>query len=254
MPAATPRLVAHRFGRAYGPDSAPSTLAHALTGPVDGLETDCCLTADGRLALLHSPYLAMGTTIDGWVHERTGAEIAGARLRDRRGAVVDEHPLLLEDLWPLLEQGGVADGFVVQLEVKAVADGDLAGRTAAAICASLAATPPPPGVRIEVISFWPRSLPVAAAAGWDTRAIIATPYTPEAFAAWALDQGVTGVILEAPFWSAPHVDVWREAGLSLMSGVCNDAGLAGLVLPHQPDAFATDRPHELRAELAAQPS
>ena len=245
--AATPRLIAHRFGRAYGPDSARSTLAAAFAaGPIDGLETDCCLTADGRLALLHVPYLPLATTGDGWAHERTAAEIVATRITDARGRPVDEHPLLLEDLWPLLE----GHELVVQLEVKSVGDADLADRTSEVLCASLAATPPPPGVTVEVISFWPDSLPIAAAAGWDTRLILATPYTPAALASWANDHGVTGVVLEAPFWDARHVDVWREAGLSLMSGVCNDAAYAQLlVLPFAPDAIATDRPHELRAAL-----
>lgn len=241
-----PPLFAHRFGRSYGPDSLASTLAVALAGGIDGLETDCCLTADGRLALLHIPYLPAGTTADGWAHERTAAEILAARAKDRRGQPVDEHPLLLEDLWPLVE----GHELVVQLEVKAVLDEGLAIRTAQAVCASLAATPPPDGVTVEVISFWPEALPVAAADGWRTRAIIATPYTPAAFATWAGDHGVTGVILEAPFWGGAHVETWQAAGLSVMSGVCNDADLARMLLPHGPDAIATDRPHELRAALA----
>ena len=242
-----PRFFAHRFGRAYGPDSTRRTLAAALQAPLDGLETDCCLTADGRLALLHDPLLSHGTTLDGWTHELTAEEIAAAHVRDRDGVVVDEHPLLLEDLWPLLD----GEELVVQLEVKAICDEDLALRTCRALCAALAATPPPPGIGIEVISFWPETLPVAAAAGWDTRLIVAAPYTPDALARWAVDQGITGVILEAPFWSARHVDAWRGAGLSLMSGVCNDAAFARRVLQFEPDVFSTDRPHELRSELAS---
>ena len=52
---------------------------------VDGLETDVCLTADGELVLLHDPLLSLGTTIDGWAHERTSVEIARAALLDRGG-------------------------------------------------------------------------------------------------------------------------------------------------------------------------
>ncbi|QXC61394.1 hypothetical protein KSP35_00620 [Aquihabitans sp. G128] len=250
MPASpTPRLFAHRFGRAYGPDSAASTLAAAFAqGELDGLETDCCLTADGRLALLHVNYLPLCTTLGGWAHERTAAEITASQLKDAKGRPVDEHPLLLEDLWPLIE----GHELTVQLEVKAVGDADLADRTAAVLNEALATSPPPPGVHVEVISFWPDSLPVAASAGWDTRLILATPHTPAALGAWANEHGVTGIILEAPFWDPRHVDVWRAAGLSVMSGVCNDADYARLlVLPYAPDAICTDRPHELRAALEA---
>ncbi|CAN5544816.1 hypothetical protein BH10ACT1_BH10ACT1_18280 [soil metagenome] len=241
------RFFAHRFGREYGPDSTRATLAAALREPLDGLETDCCLTADGRIALLHDPLLRQGTTLDGWTYERTAADIAAARVLDRAGSVVDEHPMLLEDLWPLL----AGRCLVVQLEVKAICDEDLALRTCEALCRALAATPPPLGVRIEVISFWPEVLPIAAASGWATRLIVASPYTPAALARWAVEHGVTGVILEAPFWSQRHVDVWRGAGLSLMSGVCNDVDVARRVLAFGPDVFASDRPHELRAELLA---
>ncbi len=252
--AATPTLsgpgtsfVAHRFGRDYGPDSTAATLATALLGPIDGIETDCCLTADGRIALLHDPLLGHGTNLVGWSVDRLARDIGEAWVRDRAGALVAEHPLLLEDLWPLLE----GRSLVVQLEVKAVCDEVLAVRTCEALCRSLRESPPPVGVAVEVISFWPAALPIAAEAGWDTRLIVASPYTPQALATWCGDCGITGVILEAPFWSARHVDLWRAAGLSLMSGVCNDETMARRVSTFAPDAFSTDRPHELRAALTA---
>ncbi len=241
-----PGFVAHRFGRDYGPDSTRSTLAAALRGPVDGVETDCCLTRDGRIVLLHDPILSHGTGLDGWTFERTAAAIVAARLRDRSGRLVSEHPMLLEDLWPLV----AGRNLVVQLEVKAICDEALAVRTSAVLCRSLATVQPPVGVDIEIISFWPEALTVAAQAGWGTRLIIAAPYAPDALARWAVGDGITGLILEAPYWSANHVDSWRDAGLSLMSGVCNDVELARRVLAFEPDAFSSDRPHELRAELA----
>jgi hypothetical protein len=43
-------LYAHRLGREPGPDSSRASLRATLAGPVDGLEADACLTADGRLA------------------------------------------------------------------------------------------------------------------------------------------------------------------------------------------------------------
>ena len=48
-----PLIYAHRLGRGYGPDSSRAALAHTLIRPVDGLETDCCLTRDGDIVLLH---------------------------------------------------------------------------------------------------------------------------------------------------------------------------------------------------------
>jgi glycerophosphoryl diester phosphodiesterase len=65
-----PALYAHRLGRAYGPDSSAAALTCTLQRPLDGLETDCCLTADGELVLPHDPLLEAGTTVSGWTHER----------------------------------------------------------------------------------------------------------------------------------------------------------------------------------------
>ena len=238
--------VAHRFGRAYGPDSTRRALDTALAGSVDGLETDCTLTADGGIVLLHDPLLHRGTTLTGWARDHTASEITDSFVRDREGGASDEHPMLLEDLWPLLD----GDELTVQLEVKAICDDELASETCRVLCEELVHRPPPAGVRVEIISFWPDVLPAAAAAGWDTRLIVAAPHQPEALRSWAVDGGVTGLILEAEFWSARHVDEWRSAGLSLMCGVCNDDVLARRVLAYEPDAISSDRPNELRRELA----
>src|ERR1039457_6041364 len=63
------QLYAHRLGREPGPDSSRAALRATLAGPVDGLETDACLTPDGRLVLLHEPWLSSSTTLRGWVHQ-----------------------------------------------------------------------------------------------------------------------------------------------------------------------------------------
>ncbi len=240
-------VFAHRFGRTYGPDSSRRALDAALNGSADGLETDCTLTADDQIVLVHDPLLHRGTTLTGWARDRTAAEITTAFIRNSDGSVSNEHPLLLEDLWPLID----GRSLTVQLEVKAICDVGLAHMTCQMLCQHLRSTPPPPGVRIEIISFWPDVLPAAAASGWDTRLIVAAPHQPRALRQWAVEHGISGLILEAEFWAAGHVDEWRGAGLSLMSGVCNDATLARLLERYEPEAIATDRPIELRHELLA---
>src|SRR5947208_8633921 len=126
---AIPPLHAHRLGRDYGPDSSAQALAGALAAGVDGLETDVCMTSDGELVLLHDPLLSAGTTLEGWAHERTAAEITRARLRDRGGNPTGERPLGLDELI-----AATPVDLPLQLEVKAHADRELARRTAAAIC------------------------------------------------------------------------------------------------------------------------
>jgi glycerophosphoryl diester phosphodiesterase len=126
---AAPPLYAHRLGRAYGPDSSAKALAGALEAGVDGLETDVCLTSDGELALLHDPLLSLGTTLKGWAHERTAAEISEGRILDRDRVPTAEPPLTLDELLTY-----VPADLPIQVEVKAHADPELAGRTAAAVC------------------------------------------------------------------------------------------------------------------------
>ena len=58
----------------------------------------CCLTADGRLVLLHDPWLSSSTTLRGWAHQTAWGDLRGARLRDRDGAPTAETPMLLEEL------------------------------------------------------------------------------------------------------------------------------------------------------------
>src|SRR6266536_2919813 len=145
----TPPLYAHRLGRAYGPDSSTAALAGALAGDADGLETDVCLTADGELILLHDPLLPLGTTVDGWAHERTAAEIRRGRLLDRDGRATAERPLTLDELLH--------------------AAPDLASRTAQAVCERYRGDAA--GRRIEVISFHTAACATAAAYGYPARLV-----------------------------------------------------------------------------------
>jgi len=130
------------------------TLRRTLNGPVGGLETDICLTSDGDLVLLHDPLLTLGTTLNGWAHERTTAELRAGRLLDGDGPS-DEPPMFLSEL----ARDGSA-GAPSSLEVKAHADPELARRTAAAHLRPLG----PGADRVEVISFHGAACAEAAAA------------------------------------------------------------------------------------------
>jgi glycerophosphoryl diester phosphodiesterase len=239
---ALPALHAHRLGRAYGPDSSAEALAGALAADVDGLETDVCLTSDGELVLLHDPLLSLGTTIDGWAHERSSAEIARASLLDRGGRPTTERPLSLEELLTSTPRD-----LPLQVEVKAHADRELARRTATAICEVCRGRPDRD--RIEVISFHSAACATAAAHGFRSRLVVFADYAPEALATWAVSHGVAGVSVEHFLLTPELVAVFRLAGLSVNTGTVNDAELLLRVRDlAAPDAVCTDRPAELRAE------
>jgi glycerophosphoryl diester phosphodiesterase len=239
----TPALYAHRLGRAYGPDSSGTALARALERPLDGLETDCCLTADGELVLLHDPLLEVGTTLSGWVHERTAAEIRAGRLRHPDGTPSDECPLLLDELLELAPPGAT-----LQLEVKAHADPALARHTARALCEHLRDHPAPD--RTEVISFWSGACELASELGFRTRLVIIADYGIHTLAAWGRRIGLHGVCVEHFLLSRALVATLRAFGLSVTTGTVNHAAMLEPLKWLGLDAVTSDSPHELRRALS----
>jgi glycerophosphoryl diester phosphodiesterase len=234
-----PALYAHRLGRAYGPDSSLAALDRALQQPLDGLETDCCLTVDGELVLLHDPLLGLGTTVSGWAHQRTAAEIHAGWLRHRDGTRSEERPLLLDELLDVAPSGAT-----LQLEVKAHADPALARRTARAVCERLGDHPA--RERTEVISFWSGACVQAAELGFPARLVIMADYRIDALAAWGRHIGLHGVCVEHFLLSRTLVSKLRASGLSVTTGTVNHAAVLTPLLTLGLDAITSDSPHELR--------
>jgi hypothetical protein len=194
--------------------------------------------------LLHNPLLSLGTTLTGWAHERTLEELLEGSLLDADGEPAGEPPLTLEQL---LEAAPL--DLIVQVEVKAQSNPDLARRTAAAICERFASSPQ--RRRLEVISFHTHACEVSAAAGFRTRLVIWADYAPEILAAWAIRHGVAGVKVEHFLLSDRLVGILRAAGITVSTGTVNDVQLLEEVLRAQPRCITTDRPHELREEAVA---
>jgi glycerophosphoryl diester phosphodiesterase len=242
--ATLPHLYAHRLGREPGPDSSRAALRATLAGPVDGLETDACLTADGQLVLLHDPWLSCSTTLRGWAHQTGWDELRRARLRGPDATPSDESPMLLEELLD-----DAPSDLPVQVEVKAHGDPGLARATAAAVC-RLAGGRADRG-RVEVLSFHTVACEEAARHGLPTRLVAWADYAPAALARWAALAGVGGVCIEHFLLDHGLVECLRSAGLSVMTGTVNDAALAARAAGLGVDAITTDRPAALHHELAA---
>ena len=238
-----PAIIAHRLGRAYGPDSSRQALRRSLSQPLDGLETDCCLTADGQLVLLHDPLLALGTTTSGWAHERTAAQIVGGRLLDHHGQPTIEPPMLLDELLEL-----VPADVILQLEIKAHGDPALAVRTAHAVCERL--EDHPARSRCEILSFWSAACEQATALGFPSRLVMIAEYRIDAMRAWARRVGVHGICVGHFLLSTPLVESLRQTGLSVSTGTVNHPDTLATLLPMNLDAITSDQPHELRAALA----
>ncbi|MDQ6842118.1 MAG: hypothetical protein M3025_06825 [Actinomycetota bacterium] len=236
-------LIAHRLGREPGPDSSRAALAATLDGFVDGLETDVCLTADGRLALVHDPWLSGGTTAAGWVHETDWGELCHARLLDRHGSATSDTPMLLEEL---LDRAPAE--LSLQIEVKAHGDPDLARATAEASCRVLHQA----GRRnVEILSFYTAACEQAARSGLPARLVVWADYAPDALIGWAARAGVGGVCIEHFLLRAALVSRLRLGGLSVSTGTINDVSLAKRAFTLGVDAITTDRPAALHHQLAA---
>ena len=239
-----PALYAHRLGCDPGPDCSRAALRATLSGPVDGLEADVCLTADGRLVLLHDPWLGTCTTARGWAHRTAWGALRVARLRDRGGVATDETPMLLEELLD-----AAPPELVVQVEVKAYGDPALATATAAAV--SRAGAGRADRQRLEVLSFHVAACEEAARHGLTARLVTWADYGPGALARWARRAGVAGVCVEHFLLHAELVERLRAHRLSVTTGTVNDPTLAARAAALGIDAITTDRPAALRSELAA---
>jgi len=242
--ATLPPLYAHRLGREAGPDSSRAALQATLAGPVDGLETDTCLTADGRLVLLHEPWLSGATTLRGWAHQTLWSELRRARLRTRDGTPTNETPMLLDELLDRAPRN-----LPVQVEVKAHGDPELARATAAAVCRVAGGRADRD--RVEVLSFHTTACEEAARHGMPTRLVAWADYMPTALARWAALAGVGGVCIEHFLLHPALVERLRSDGLSVTTGTINDATLAARAAALGVDAITTDRPAALHCELAA---
>jgi glycerophosphoryl diester phosphodiesterase len=235
-------LYAHRLGRDPGPDSSRAALAATLADPVDGLETDACLTADGRLVLLHDPWLSNATNLHGWAHQTGWSKLRDSRLRDRHGAITDETPMLLEEL---LQH--TSNDLLVQIEVKAHGDPRLARTTAAEVCRLVGEQTD--GRRVELLSFHTSACEEAARQGLPARLIIWAEYAPRALVRWATRAGVGGVCIEHFLLHRALVEQLHAGGLSVCTGTINDATLAARAASLGIEAITTDRPAALRREL-----
>jgi glycerophosphoryl diester phosphodiesterase len=213
-------LIARRCGRAYGPDSSRQALRAALAGgAVRGVETDVCLTRDGALACLHDAYLPLATTLTGWAHERTAADVLAGRLLDREGKPTAERPLLVDEMLDL-----VPPGLTVQLDVKAHTDAALAQRTVDALAGVLGRRPD--AGRVEVLSFHAAAVKQAVRHDLAGRLVVWADYGPAGLARWAADLDLRGVCVEHFLLGQPVVAALRDAGLSITTGTVNHAALA----------------------------
>ena len=100
-----PLFAAHRGGALLWPENSLLAFRNALALGVDFLELDVHLSRDGEVVVIHDATLERTTTGSGPVRERTLAELATLRLKDRGGAVVEERIPTLDQVVALAAAG-----------------------------------------------------------------------------------------------------------------------------------------------------
>lgn len=246
MPAASKAAVpiyAHRFGKTYGPESSRQALEGALAHGVEGLESDVVLTRDDRVLALHDPILAYSTDISGWARERDAAELLDAHIVSESGEASDEHPLTLEEVLEI-----IPEQLPYQLDAKAYADHGLARRTAERACEIVRTHGT--AERAELISFFTVACEAAVDHGVAARLVSWADYAPTALIEWVRGRGIGGLSLEGFILSEELAAAMHDAGLTISAGAVNTPDQGRRMIELGVEILVSDRPHELRNELA----
>ena len=98
-------FAAHRGGALLWPENSLLAFRNAAAMGADYLELDVHLTRDGEVVVIHDPTLDRTTTGAGPVRDRTLAELAPLRLKDRGGAVTEERIPTLDQVVALAVAG-----------------------------------------------------------------------------------------------------------------------------------------------------
>jgi glycerophosphoryl diester phosphodiesterase len=202
------------------------------------------LTRDGRVLALHDPILSYSTDLSGWAHQHDAAELVSAHIVDGTGRPSDQHPMALEQVLEI-----VPEHIPYQLDVKAYADHELARRTAERACEVVRAHST--ADRIELISFFTVGCEAAVERGIDTRLVAWSDYAPDALIEWVTSRGIKGMSLEGFILSEELAATIHDAGMTISAGAVNTPDQGRRMIELGVEIIVSDRPHELREELAA---
>jgi glycerophosphoryl diester phosphodiesterase len=147
-------ICAHRGGALLWPENSLTAFRHALALPIEEVECDVHLSADGVAMVHHDATLERTTEGSGPVAHRSAAELAATTLRG-----LNEGLPRLADLLELV----AASGKLLRLEIKADHQNHHVPALLAAVRVDLARIP----ARIRLMSFLPACLAEAAMADMD---------------------------------------------------------------------------------------
>lgn len=232
-------IAAHRGGAILWPENSPTAFREAARLPVEQVEFDVHLSADGEVVVIHDATLDRTTEAQGAVAARTLTELRGIRLKGSAGETI---PTLAEvaailaptALGPRMElKTGAGDARYPGLLPKSLTVLDAAGllpRTTVTSFRLALAAEAMREPRLEGRAIWLVARGVVQDAGV-TGAIAA-----------ARAAGVPMLGLHAADCDAAAVAACRAAGIRLGAWAVNDATTIARVLALGVEVFTTDDP------------
>ena len=248
------QVAAHRGGSLLWPENSLLAFRSALALGADLLELDVHLTRDGELVVIHDPTLERTSTGTGAVATARLADLAGARLRARDGAVTDEPVPTLAQVLDLLRPTRAE----LLLEIKV----DPARRGYAGIEDKTLALVNAKGLRERtvVMAFEADTLRRVRAldAGIRTTMLVSRSRVERERAVastvvgWATEVGATSLGVDHRVVEAPLVAAARQAGLRLAAWTVNTEADIRRMLDLGVDVVISDQP-DLALRLAGRP-
>ena len=248
------QVAAHRGGSLLWPENSLLAFRSALALGADLLELDVHLTRDGELVVIHDPTLERTSTGTGAVATARLADLAGARLRARDGAVTDEPVPTLAQVLDLLRPTRAE----LLLEIKV----DPARRPYAGIEDKTLALVNAKGLRERtvVMAFEADTLRRVRAldAGIRTTMLVSRSRVERERAVastvvgWATEVGATSLGVDHRVVEAPLVAAARQAGLRLAAWTVNTEADIRRMLDLGVDVVISDQP-DLALRLAGRP-
>lgn len=180
---------------------------------VEGVETDCSITADRELVLIHRARLDIKTDATGWVHEIDSDTLRLTSLKDTDGIGTDEPVFFARDFFRMLATDERARELRVLFEIKSYADSDLARTTSAQACDLILEY----GLdqRVDILSYWHEACDEAAGRGVNKR--FTTHGNPDVVSIIrTLDEiGVTAIDFEHFLITEERLRFFQDAGINV---------------------------------------
>jgi glycerophosphoryl diester phosphodiesterase len=232
-------IASHRGGAFLWPENSPTAFRETAKLPVEQVEFDVHLSADGEVVVIHDPTLDRTTDASGPVAARTLAELRNVRLKGARGEAVPT----------LAEVAAVFRGtsILLRAEIKV----DAAGRSYAGIVGKVRAVLETNGMlgQSMITSFQaPAVAEAARTRAFGNRLIwLLDPrgwrdLGAEGAVAVARAHRIPGLSLHEAACDAAAVAAVRGAGLGIGTWAANHAETIRRTLALGVDAFTTDDP------------